>query len=61
MHGRNGEDVSVNAPLSLAMSALPGPDGRISTLKMAGALSAVRFSDLVEIHDGDDHVRIWVW
>ncbi len=61
VRGRNGEDVSVNAPLSLAMSALPDSDGRISTLKMAGALSAVRFSDLVEIRDGDDHVRIWVW
>ena len=61
VRGKNGEDVSVNVPLSLAMSALPDSDGQISTLKMAGALGAVRFSDLVEIHDGNDHVRIWVW
>jgi len=61
VRGRNGEDVSVNAPLSLAMSALPDADGQISTMKMAGALSAVRFTDLVEVHDGDDHVRVWVW
>ena len=61
VRGRDGEDVSVNAPLSLAMSALPDSDGHVSTIKMAGALSAVRFSDLVEVHDGNDHVRIWVW
>lgn len=61
VRGRNGEDVSVNAPLSLAMSALPDSDGQISTMKMAGALGAVRFTDLVEVKDGNDHVRVWVW
>jgi hypothetical protein len=61
VHHRNGEDVSVNVPLHVAMSALPGPDGRISTLALAGSLGGVRFTDLVEVHDGDDHVRIWVW
>jgi hypothetical protein len=55
------EDVSVNVPLSLARSALPDSDGRISTLAMAGSLGGVRFTDLVEVHDGNDHVRIWVW
>jgi hypothetical protein len=55
------EDVSVRVPLHLAMSSLPDPDGRISTLAMAGSLGAVRFTDLVEVHDGDDRVRIWVW
>ena len=61
VRGRNGEDVSVNVPLSLALSALPDSDGQISTLAMAGSLSALRFTDLVEVHDGKDHVRIWVW
>ncbi len=61
VRGRNGEDVSVNVPLSLALSALPDSDGQISTLAMAGSLSALRFTDLVEVHDGNDHVRIWVW
>jgi hypothetical protein len=61
VRGNNGEDVTVNVPLSLAMSALPDSNGEISTVKMAGALSTVRFSDLVEVHDGNDHVRIWVW
>jgi hypothetical protein len=55
------EDVSVNVPLHLALSALPGPDGRIRTAALAGALSSVRFTDLVEVHDGNDHVRVWVW
>ncbi len=61
VRGRNGEDVLVNVPLSLALSALPDSDGRISTVAMAGSLSALRFTDLVEVHDGNDHVRIWVW
>lgn len=55
------ENVSVNVPLHLALQALPGEDGRIRTAALAGALSAIRFTDLVDVQDGDDHVRIWVW
>ncbi len=55
------ENVSVNVPLHLALSALPGADGRIRTAALAGALSSVRFTDLVEVRDGNDQVRIWVW
>ena len=55
------EQVSVNVPLHLARSALPDSEGRISPLAMAGSLGGVRFTDLVEVHDGKDHVRIWVW
>jgi hypothetical protein len=55
------ENVSVNVPLHLALQALPGPDGRIRTAALAGALSSVRFTDLVDVQDGKDHVRIWVW
>ena len=58
--GRN-ENVSVNIPLHLALQALPGEDGRIRTAALAGALSGVRFTDLVEVHDGNDHVRVYVW
>jgi hypothetical protein len=55
------ESVSVNVPLHLALSALPGRDGHIRTAALAGALSGVRFTDLVEVKDGKDHVRVWVW
>ena len=55
------ENVSVNVPLQLALSALPGRDGRIRTAALAGALSGVRFTDLVDVKNGDDHVRVWVW
>jgi hypothetical protein len=55
------ENVSVNVPLHLALQALPGPDGRIRTAALAGALSSVRFTDLVDVQDGDDHVHVWVW
>jgi hypothetical protein len=55
------ENVSVNIPLHLALQALPDADGRIRTAALAGALSSVRFTDLVDVQDGDDHVRVWVW
>lgn len=55
------ESVSVNVPLHLALAALPGRDGRIRTAALAGALAGVRFTDIVDVKDGDDHVRVWVW
>jgi hypothetical protein len=55
------ENVSVNVPLGLALQALPDEDGRIRTAALAGALAGVRFTDLVEVQDGNDQVRVWVW
>jgi hypothetical protein len=55
------ENVSVNVPLALALQALPDEQGRIPTVALAGALSAVRFTDLVDVQDGKDHVRVYVW
>ncbi len=55
------ESVSVNVPLHLALEALPDEHGRIRTAALAGALAGVRFTDLVEVEDGNDHVRVWVW
>jgi hypothetical protein len=55
------ENVSVNVPLHLARQALPDENGRIQTAALAGALGAVRFTDLVDVRDGDDHVRVYVW
>jgi hypothetical protein len=55
------ENVSVNVPLSLALQALPDEQGHIRTVALAGALSSVRFTDLVDVQDGDDHVRFWFW
>jgi len=55
------ENVSVNVPLHLAMQALPDRDGRIQTAALAGALGTLRFTDLVDVQDGKDHVRVYVW
>jgi len=55
------EKVSVNVPLHLALQALPDEHGRIHTASLAGALGAVRFTDLVDVRNGDDHVRVYVW
>ena len=57
----HNENVSVNVPLALALQALPDEQGRIPTVALAGALSAVRFTDLVDVQDGKDHVRVYVW
>ena len=55
------ENVSVNVPFHLVMQALPDKDGRIQTAALAGALGTLRFTDLVDVQDGKDHVRIYVW
>jgi hypothetical protein len=55
------ENVSVNVPLRLALEALPDEHGHIRTAALAGALGGVRFTDLVDVQDGNDHVRVWVW
>ncbi len=55
------ENVSVNVPLHLVLEALPDEHGHIRMAALAGALSAVRFTDLVDVQDGDDHVRVYVW
>jgi hypothetical protein len=55
------ENVSVNVPLTLALQALPDAGGQIRGLALAGALGSARFTDLVDVQDGKDHVRIYVW
>jgi hypothetical protein len=51
----------VNVPLHLALQALPDERGHVRTAALAGALSSVRFTDLVDVQDGKDHVHIYVW
>jgi hypothetical protein len=55
------ENVEVNVPLHLAMQALPDAHGRVNTTALAAALGGVRFTDLVNVKDGKDEVRVWVW
>jgi hypothetical protein len=55
------ENVNVNVPLHLVLQALPDEHGHIRTAALAGALGGVRFTDLVEVQDGNDHVHVYVW
>lgn len=55
------ENVNVNVPLHLALQALPDDRGHIRGAALAGALGGLRFTDLVDVQDGKDHVRIYVW
>jgi hypothetical protein len=55
------DDVTVNVPLQLAMAAVPDAHGRIRLADLAGALGSTRFTDLVDVHSGGDHVKVSVW
>lgn len=59
VHGR-GEEVSVNVPLA-AVRDLIREDGTIDASDAVRLLRHSRFSTLVDVHDGDDHVRVTVW
>ncbi len=55
------DDVNVKVPLSLALAAVPDAQGRISMASLAGALGGVRFTDLVDVRSGNDHVKVYVF
>lgn len=55
------DDVTVNVPLRLALAAVPDAHGRIRMANLAGALGSTRFTDLVDVQSGRDHVKVSVW
>jgi hypothetical protein len=61
VHGRGGqEEVTVNLPLD-GIADVIGEDGRVSPLRAVRLLRHARFSTLVEVKDGDDHVKVSVF
>jgi hypothetical protein len=57
-----GTKVSVNVPLDLAAQSLRQlRGGRINAAGLVGALRQARLTDLVEVQDGNDHVKISMW
>ena len=60
VHGRDGEDVTVNVPLR-AVSEIIDREGRISPARAVRLLRHARFSTLVEVRHGDEHVKITVF
>jgi hypothetical protein len=61
VHSRRGEDVAVNVPIRMALHALPDARGRVSTSALAASLWSARFTDVVEVHDGNDHVSVKIY
>ncbi|HEY7515043.1 MAG TPA: hypothetical protein VIC87_11220 [Vicinamibacteria bacterium] len=57
----HGSDVEVNVPLAVALAAMPDASGQVRTGELATSLWSARFTDLVEVHEGDDHVKVSVW
>ena len=43
------------------MAAVPDAHGRIHMASLAGALGGARFTDLVDVKSGRDHVKVSVW
>ena len=60
VHAKGGEEVIVNLPLS-AVSEIIDRHGHIAPARAVGLLRHARFSTLVDVHDGDDHVKITVF
>jgi hypothetical protein len=55
------ERVRVNVPLSAAQAVLDGAaSGQVRTAALLDAMADAD-GDLVEVTDGKDHVRIWMW
>lgn len=54
------EEVTVNVPLASAAEVIR-PDGRINPAAAIRGLRHARFQTLVEVRDGDDHVKISLW
>ena len=59
VHGPR-EDVKVNLPVS-ALAEIIDAQGRLSPARAVGLLRHARFSTLVDVRDGDDHVKISVF
>jgi hypothetical protein len=60
VHGRDGEEVSVNVPLS-AVRDLLHEDGTFDPADAVRLIRLSRFTNLVEVRQGDEHVKITVW
>jgi hypothetical protein len=61
VHGGDGrEEVTVNLPLEGIVDVI-GEDGRVSPVRAVRLLRHARFSTLVEVKDGDDHVKVSVF
>jgi hypothetical protein len=59
VHGRD-EEVTVNLPLE-AVAEIIREDGRVSARGAVRLLRHARFSTLVEVRDGDEHVKVTVF
>jgi hypothetical protein len=55
------DDISVNVPLDVALEILPRDGGRLRASDVVGALRSARFTSIVDVRSGDDHVRISIW
>ena len=56
------ETVDVSVPLRVVSDILrDAQDGEIHAADVIAALSSASRTNLVEVHDGDEHVRVWIW
>lgn len=62
VHDADGDqDVKVDVPLDLADRILSESQDGVSASEVVAALRDVSHTDLVEVRDGRDHVKVWIW
>jgi hypothetical protein len=60
--GRRDERVRVNVPIGVVRDFVASRDSReLRAADVVAALKQVSNTDLVDVRDGDDHVRVYVW
>jgi hypothetical protein len=62
VRGRRSESVDVQVPLAIAQKAVHGlRTGDLDVADLVRELRQARLSRLVEVRDGDNHVRVSIW
>lgn len=60
--GRGRERVRVNVPIAVVRDFVRSRDSQeVRAADVVAALKQVTNTDLVDVQDGDDHVRVYVW
>ena len=57
---KDGEKVEVKVPIKVVDALLDAPEGQLNVKAALQVLAAHDAGDLVQVHDGDSHVRIWI-
>ena len=55
------QDLTAALPLQAALRLIPRDGRALEPAALVSALDELRFTDLLEVRHGDEHVRVWVF